>query len=309
MQQQPPSESAVHASALKMAAKHSQCTTVGGNNVLSTVRYRRKFRSIRRRKRKGFFGNRRQNDGTDSFEVDEEENEVLAVVTDQASNSDEGCSQSADNLSSDSSAVNVSFEKIMNSSVGNPSMLTRSQRNQFGFCTKSNMIVNKHLLIKALKKAAVCRVCRNYKSNLDIRTTGEDGLAEHLVFVCSNCKSESPFVTSEKLTSNLRSDKRGGRYGYEVNRRLAIASVSIGYAGLEKFCSIMDLPKPISRFAYQKSLVNVEKAAKNLAINCMKKAAERLIEPVKREEPYNIDELDHGTEIANVAITIDGTWQ
>ena len=88
-------------------------------------------------------------------------------------------------------------------------MLTRSQRNQFGFCTKSNMIVNKHLLIKALKKAAVCRVCRNSKSNLDIRTTGEDGLAEHLVFVCSNCKSESPFVTSEKLTSNSRSDKRG----------------------------------------------------------------------------------------------------
>ena len=79
--------------------------------MLSTVRYRRKFRSIRRRKRKGFFGNRRQNDGTDSFELDEEENEVLAVVTDQASNSDEGCSQSADNLSSDSSAVNVSFEK------------------------------------------------------------------------------------------------------------------------------------------------------------------------------------------------------
>ena len=171
------------------------------------------------------------------------------------------------------------------------------------------MIVNKYLLIKALKKAAICKVCRHYKSSLDIKTTGEDGLAEHLVFVCSNCKNESPFETSEKLTSNSRSDKRGGRYGYEVNRRSAIASVSIGYAGLEKFCSIMDLPKPISRFAHQNSLVNIEKAAKNLATNCMKNAAERLIELVKREEPYNIDELDDGTEIAKVAITVDGTWQ
>ena len=105
------------------------------------------------------------------------------------------------------------------------------------------MIVNKHLLVKALKKAAVCRVCRNYKSCLDIKTTGEGGLAEYLVFVCSNCKYESPFETSEKLSSNSRSDNRGGRYGYEVNRRSAISSVSIGYAGLEKFCSIMDLPK------------------------------------------------------------------
>ena len=300
----------MHAFALKMAAKHSQCTIVESNVSLSTTRYRRKFRSIRRRKRKGFFGNRRQNDGIESFEANEEENQVLAVVADQTSNTNEGCSQSPDNLSNDSSAVNVSFEKVLNSTFEIPSMsVTRSQTAQVGFCTKSNMIVSKHLLIKALKKAAVCRVCRNYKSCLDIKTTGEDGLAEHLVFVCSNCKNESPFETSEKLSSNSRSDKRGGRYGYEVNRRSAIASVSIGYAGLEKFCSIMDLPKPMSRFAHQKSLVNLEKAAKNLATIYMKKAAEKVIELVKREEPYNINELDDGTEIANIAITIDGTWQ
>ena len=197
----------MHAFALKMAAKHSQCTIVESNVSLSTTRYRRKFRSIRRRKRKGFFGNRRQNDGIESFEANEEENQVLAVVADQTSNTNEGCSQSLDNLSNDSSAVNVSFEKVLNSTFEIPSMsVTRSQTAQVGFCTKSNMIVSKHLLIKALKKAAVCRVCRNYKSCLDIKTTGEDGLAEHLVFVCSNCKNESPFETSEKLSSNSRSD-------------------------------------------------------------------------------------------------------
>ena len=85
--------------------------------------------------------------------------------------------------------------------------------------------------------------------------------------------------------------------------------MSLGYAGLETFCSIMDLPKPIPRFAHQTSLVNVEKAAKSLATTCMKNAAERLIELVKREEPYNIDERDDGTEIAMVAITVNGTWQ
>ena len=63
----------------------------------------------------------------------------------------------------------------------------------------------------------------------------------------------------------------------------------------------------MSRFAHQKSLVNVEKAAKNLATIYMKKAGEKLIELVKREESYNINELDNGTEIANIAITIDGT--
>ena len=201
---------------LKMAAKHSQCTTVEGNDSLSAMRYRGKFRSIRRRKRKGFFGNRRQNDGTDSFELNEEDNQVPAVATDQASNPDEGCNQSADILGSDSSALNVSFERIMNSSFEKPGVSTRSQTTHFGLCTKSNMIVNKYFLIQALKKAAICKVCRHYKSTLDIKTTGEDGLAEHLVFVCSYCKNESPFGTSEKLTSHSRSDKRGGRYGYEV---------------------------------------------------------------------------------------------
>ena len=137
MQLQPLNERAVHAFAMKMAAKHSQCTTVESSVSLSITRYRRKFRSIRRWERKGFFGNRRQNGGTESFEVNEEESQVLAVVIDQPSNTNERCSQSADNLSNDSSAVNVLFEKVMNSSFEKPSMsVPRSQTAQFGFCTK-----------------------------------------------------------------------------------------------------------------------------------------------------------------------------
>ena len=54
----------------------------------------------------------------------------------------------------------------------------------------------------------------------------------------------------------------------------------------------MDLPKPVLRLAHQKNLVSVEKAAKNLATECMKNEADKLIEHVKRKEPCNIEELD-----------------
>ena len=48
---------------------------------------------------------------------------------------------------------------------------------------------------------------------------------------------------------------------------------------------------------------------KNRAKNSMKNVAERLIELMKRDEPYTISKRDNGREIAKVAITNDGTWQ
>ena len=96
---------------------------------------------------------------------------MLAMVKGKTSNSSQEDGQSADNHDTNSSAVNVSFEKIMNLSFETYDRpVTRSQTTETEFCSKSNMIVNKHLLVKALKRAAVCRVCRNYKSNLEIKT-------------------------------------------------------------------------------------------------------------------------------------------
>ena len=78
--------------------------------------------------------------------------------------------------------------------------------------------------------------------------------------VVSQLTKASHFETSEKLSSITRSDKRGGRDGYEMNRRSAIATISIGYAGLETFCSV-------SRLAHQKTWCLWRKQQKILQTN------------------------------------------
>ena len=113
--------------------------------------------------------------------------------------------------------------------------------------------------------------------------------------------------TSKKIVSD-RQDGRGGKSAFEVNRRSVLASLSIGRAGLIKFCADMDLSPPVHKEPYNAHLKNIETASVETAKNVMQNAADRLISLTESEEPDNIEEED-GYKIAKVAISVDGTWQ
>ena len=112
------------------------------------------------------------------------------------------------------------------------------------------------------------------------------------------------------MTQLSTSKRLGGRGGgsHEVNRRAVLASGKLGHAGLSQFCGIINLPQPVAKEAYQNHLIQIEKATKSNAEEAMKDAAKRLRDKVSIEHSNDI-EIDGEELIANVSVTVDGTWQ
>lgn len=69
----------------------------------------------------------------------------------------------------------------------------------------------------------------------------------------------------------------------------------------------MNLPPPVTKKAYNEHLIRIEKAASSHAEEVMQDAAHRLKEKIRQEQPDNIECGE--TDIAHVAVTVDGTWQ
>ena len=233
----------------------------------------------------------------------------------ESSDSEDETNKSADFSSS------ISKKKIMNSSfesdVDGP--MTRLRAMELGVknTTSANLIgsngygiIDKSLLAEALNTATMYRSCKAPNSRLHLKTRGSDGLAEHLYIQCSNCNTETYFDTSRKLETSEREDSRCGRSSYDVNKGSSMASLSMGHSGLVKFCGVMNLPKPASRQAYNKSMKKVEDASVNVAEKLMTYAAKRLFDITADEESDQIEWNEERKDyIAKVAVTVDGTWQ
>ena len=81
------------------------------------------------------------------------------------------------------------------------------------------------------------------------------------------------------------------------------------HSGLKRFLGDMDLPAPINATAYNRTLINISSVSVKLAEQQMKEAADRLKKLVLDEEPENIELSPAGDMIAQVAVSVDGTWQ
>ena len=83
----------------------------------------------------------------------------------------------------------------------------------------------------------------------------------------------------------------------------------MGHSGLEKFCAGMNLPRPVSKKPYNNHLKKIEFASYKNAQKLMEEAAKRLIDLTEEEEEPQLMEMINGQKVANVAVTLDGTWQ
>lgn len=117
-----------------------------------------------------------------------------------------------------------------------------------------------------LAKIAVCKKC---KGSLSISTSNRKGLSVNVNIRCNNWKySVSDHNSNKILLCNGKS---------EINTRLAYEFRSIGKAeqAAKTVYAIMNLPKPPAFKYYTKIL---SKAAKEVCLDSMKKAAQETIE-------------------------------
>lgn len=266
---------------------------------------KRKKGSVKQRKRRGFFGKRPQ-EMTEEFTND---------ANPRDANPQSSCGVS-DVLPTNATAdrENISTKKLLNTSFkefeSSQGSLTREQARKVGLGSACDAevatgfkIQDAVLLSDCISAAAVCSSCRKATSKLKLyqRNSEREGLSESLFLKCSSCDVVTPLSTSNRL---------GGKGGgsHEVNRRAALASHQFGHAGLSQFCAGMNLPPPVAKGAYNKHLIQIEKAAKSNTEKVMKDAAKRLFEKVMLECPDDIEE-DGEDAIASVSVTVDGTWQ
>jgi hypothetical protein len=266
---------------------------------------KRKTRSVKKRKRKGFYGVRPHENANESrndrsnMDGNPGGLPVLSDIPIPVS------TPAVESISS-KKLLNTSFEKF----ECNSGILTRKQAKKVGLglipdveVAKGFKIQDAILLNDCISTAAVCSSCRKATSKLRLyqKNSEREGLSESLFLKCSYCKVETPLATSKRL---------GGKGGgsHEVNRRAAMALCQVGHAGLSQFCAVMNLPPPVAKEAYKKHLIQIEKATKSNAEEVMKDAAERLREKVSIERPHDMEEDGEDT-IACVSVTVDGTWQ
>ena len=148
-----------------------------------------------------------------------------------------------------------------------------------------NRIFDLEQLQEILLKCAVCAVCK--VGSIILEEERQQGLGSHMVISCS---SESCPGANVKFSSSIKT-----RF-FDVNRRSVLAARRIGrgHSGLQKFCAIMDLPKPVNKTNFQKHQQAAIEAAHTVGEKSRNYAAQQLL----AENPEG-----------QIAVTFDGTWQ
>ena len=169
-----------------------------------------------------------------------------------------------------------------------------------------NHIIDSHKLQQALTTAAICSICRNANGKLQLRqdNSRRKGLHEFFLLKCTNCKHEVSFESGNK--SGI---KRGGGSA-EVNLRMVQGGLMTGngLASLQKICSIMNLPSPVTSRAYNESLKEIESITKEVGDLSLQMAAKNLKKFVV-ETDHNFANADIEKDEFSVAVSVDGTWQ
>ena len=120
-------------------------------------------------------------------------------------------------------------------------------------------------ILQTVIQSLICPLCNIHNVELS-QDTIKRGLAFTFVIRCV-CGYESNFCTSNKANR-----------AYDVNKRFvySMRTCGQGYASMEKFCTFMDMPKPMNKNNYTKLSRNIATACKETAGETMKEAADEL---------------------------------
>ena len=199
---------------------------------------------------------------------------------------------------------NLSAEKLVHSNfkqLDHRKSLSRNLRSMQIEEACSNKIQDFSILNQCLQSFAMCSSCKSAKSRIILMQVNQKkmGLAEFLFRQCTHCGAQKEFTASRKLPG------KGG--AFEVNREAILACPS--RSELQRFCTKMNLPPPLHKEAYNAHIKQIEKELSIEAEKKMNEAAIRLKDITKIKDSNKVKIAANGQEIAEVAGSVDGTWQ
>lgn len=159
----------------------------------------------------------------------------------------------------------------------------------------SGMTGNRILDIGILSNVISLLACPECKqiSTMEVNETCKQGLVNRMTVKCV-CTWEHSFWTSKRLPSKSR--------GFDVNCRFtyAMRQCGQGYAGIERFTTLMDMPPPFTQNNYDKIVKKIRNSVKLVAKKSMKDAA---------TEVKSLSKGNPSDNIYDIPVSCDGTWQ
>ena len=148
----------------------------------------------------------------------------------------------------------------------------------------------------------LCPECK--ENNIQFVELGKQGCARNLMLECQ-CGWDHTFWSSEKVNNKLTKTEDPAVFrGFDINKRFfyAMRSCGQGYAGMETFCTMMDMPPHLTRNNYDKQANGIYKVVKAVAKKTMLDAASEI-------HLLNKPKDENGNDFVDCAVSCDGSWQ
>ena len=159
-------------------------------------------------------------------------------------------------------------------------------------------VVDRLKINNELLHIASCSYCA--QRGLTINERNRNGLGVEWAFTCQDLEYTSPklFHTSSKSS-----------HTYDLNRGLVLGlrPIGRGHSATERLMSVLNLPRPMTKSPWALHARGLEKAASELLVKELSKAAEEVREFKFFSGLISTEERQEDKTI-NVGVSIDGSW-
>ena len=137
----------------------------------------------------------------------------------------------------------------------------------------------------------MCPSCQQCNITLVEAPLKKQGLSTLLTLKCSSCDFAKENYSSRRVNKNK---------SFDINLRIVytMRACGLGYAGIQNFTSLMNMPSPMTANNYDKLVKIIAPIVKNVAMDTMSDAVEDLK-----------DKVNNNNDILDTAVSVDGTWQ
>ena len=161
----------------------------------------------------------------------------------------------------------------------------------YDYGDEGTLFMNISLFLDTMRRISCCPNCVvKTPLSIDHDLSRKAGLAHFFNLICSVCGWQEQFCSSRVVNS------KRGQPSYEINNMSVIAfrENGLGHSAMENFCGMMNMPPPMTKAAYQKSMSKIADVYKHVAADSMKQAAA---------------EVKGIADVVDTTASFDGTWQ
>ena len=164
--------------------------------------------------------------------------------------------------------------------------------------TECYVLMNSLVLKELVDLIGICPICAS-DVNITHEMKQKKGLCHFFSLHCISCDWENTLTTSKEIKRQPGARKKH----FDVNVRSVIAfrEIGRGHTQITNFCGTMNIPPPMNKFAYEKTLNNIlHDSYMVIARESMKRGAREAM-PEKMHVPSD--------NVEPVTVSFDGTWQ